>query len=93
MGRRTWWAVAFVTTHIIFIFVYVRRQAYLVTHSFERQHMMQLCTQLRAQRDALKAKLISLQRHERIQEFAQTQLQLKPMQTRQIQRLTHDGIA
>lgn len=88
--KKTVFFTLFIVTHIGFFFLQINKQMQQVKESFNKQKNERLIASLEQKEQELTNQLYALQSKSAIKEFAQQDLQLKPVKITQVKPLSQD---
>ena len=80
----------FLSTQIAFVFLHIHKHMLFIKQSFRKQKNERELAQYAQTKQELTNHLYALQSRSTIKEFAQKELQLKPLSLAHIKRITHD---
>lgn len=80
----------FIVMHLVFIALQIHKQSMFVKYSYEKQRLEQEQEQLRARKQQLEQQLAELHNPDTVKEFATTILDMKPVQRKQIKKLSYE---
>lgn len=83
-------AAIFITTHIIFIFLQLHKQTQFINESYRTQKNEKLYADLLKDKEQLEQQLQVLQSKEEIRRFAQTELNMAPVNLKQIRKVRRE---
>ena len=90
MGRRLF-ATVFISTHVLFVVLYIWQQSRVVRLSFENQSKERKIAELLRDKDRLSCQLLALNDHKNIKKFAETNLGMKHLKLAQLRKLPQEN--
>ena len=77
----------FTTTHVLFILLQIHKHTQIVRYSYQKQELEQQISLLSEKQEQLTQLLCEHKSHDAINQYAQTKLDMKPLQLNQIKKI------
>ena len=77
----------FIVLHLFFITLQIHKQSLFIKSSYEKQRLEQKRKQLYTRKQELEQRVAELHNLDRVKQFAQEQLNLQPIERKQIKKL------
>lgn len=84
--KQTTFIVTFVATNVLFIFLQIHKNGLFIKESFRQQKLAAHRSELEREKAQLTHQLCALKSHQKIKEFAHTELGMNPVKLTQIKQ-------